>query len=176
MTLKAHEYALQASKCTSACFKGSLVSMPHYGLPYTAAPPKNSGTYPWSDNYETARNTISWNGDGVKMEGVLKKQTITSPEFHIPADINVEMIVPAKLYSYAVWPGKAIPMLVCRIGDTEVAKQAGATPGAYGDKTLDYTANGTATLKTSNKHIEVENTYTMSSAYIYIYSISLNYI
>ena len=147
------------------------------GLPYTAAPPKNSGTYPWTDNYETALNTISWNGDGVKLEGVSKKQTITSPEFHIPSAFGVSLTVPVQFYSVCVIGIHAQPQLKCRISGTEVINRTGAkaSNGFSTNKTENYTGEATGNLNTSKKTIEIENAYNKSTAYVYVYSVTLKY-
>ncbi len=153
------------------------------GLPYTAAPPKNSGTYPWGDNSkiettgELGTNQISWNGDGIKLEGMSKKQRLTSPSFHVPADINVEMTVPVKFYSVCKLWIHAQPQLICRIGGTEVVNRTGAKAkdSISSNNSESFTGVGSAALKSSNTKIEIENAYTNSTAYIYVYSVSLKY-
>lgn len=96
---------------------------------------------------ENLRNTISWNSDGVKLEGISKVQVLTSPSFHIPADINVSMTVPVKFYSVCVMYIHAQAQLKCRIGDAEVDNRLGvqASKGLNKNKSENYTSqkNGT---------------------------------
>lgn len=148
------------------------------GLPYTAAPPTKSGNNPWSENEQgLGRHQISWNDDGVKLEGTSLNQVITSPSFHIPANININMIVPVKFYSVCVFYIHAQAQLICRIGGSEVEDKTGAKAsyGANKNKSEDYTSNKNGTLTSSNNTVEIENAYTMSTAYIYVYSVDLKY-
>lgn len=56
------------------------------GLPYKAVPPTKTGDHPWAD--EAGRNT--WNADNVELYySAAAGPEISSPVFHIPADINV---------------------------------------------------------------------------------------
>ena len=148
------------------------------GLPYTAAPPKNDGDHPWSKT-STGLHTVDWKDDYVYLEGSSSKQTIASPSFYIPDDINVTVTVPVKLYSYAALWIWAQPELVCRVGGNQVFSKVGdkgsTNWGGSGNKTQEYTGTGSGTLTTSNKTVEVENAYTMSSAYICVYSVELKY-
>ena len=62
------------------------------GLPYTAAPPKNSGDYPWTTTY----GMVNWNTDSVELVSYVankpsQRPTILSPVFSIPSDINITM-------------------------------------------------------------------------------------
>lgn len=149
------------------------------GLPYTAAPPKNSGTYPWTDNYETARNKISWNGDGVHLEGVSKKSLIKSPSFHVPGNINTKLTVNTKMRTMSVLHAWAQSHLICRIGGNEVINRYG-TKGSKdwagsSNNVEQYTGTGTGTLTSSNSTVEVENEYRNTEAYIYVYSVTIAY-
>ena len=148
------------------------------GLPYTAAPPTKSGDHPWSENEESiGRHQISWNSDGVKLEGTSLKQVITSPSFHIPANVNVSMTVPVKFYSVCVMYTHAQAELYCRIGGEQVDNKTGAkaSSGMNKNKSENYTSQKNGTLTASNNTVEVENAYTMSTAYIYVYSVDLKY-
>ena len=149
------------------------------GLPYTAAPPTKSGNNPWSENEQgLGRHLISWNNDGVKLEGTSLNQVITSPSFHIPADVNVNMIVPVKFYSVCVLKQHAQAILLCRIGGIEADNKTGAkAKDTWGSSNTseNYTSNKNGTLTSSNNTVEIENAYTMSTAYIYVYSVDLKY-
>lgn len=59
------------------------------GLPYVAAPPKNSGENPWKSS--GAGTQITWENDHVTLTGWVSQPYITSPSFHIPTDIPVSM-------------------------------------------------------------------------------------
>lgn len=147
------------------------------GLPYTAAPPTKSGDHPWSENEEGALlHEISWNTDGVKLEGTSLKQVLTSPSFHIPSNIDVTMTVPVKFYSVCVGIIHAQPQLLCRIGGVEVDNRKGAKASTFSpNKSENYTSSKNGVLTSAYNTVEVENAYTMSTAYIYVYSVDVKY-
>lgn len=170
-------HTIKASYTLDGVTVSSETSVDVTGLPYTAAPPTKSGDHPWTDNAENLRNNISWNSDGVKLEGTSKVQVLTSPSFHIPADINVSMTVPVKFYSVCVAWIHAQAQLICRIGDAEVDNRLGAqaSTGFNKNKSENYTSQKNGTLTPDKNTVEVENAYTMASAYIYVYSVDLKY-
>lgn len=59
------------------------------GLPYVAAPPKNSEENPWKGS--GSGTEIKWGNDHVTLTGWVSKPYITSPSFHVPTDIPVSM-------------------------------------------------------------------------------------
>jgi len=62
------------------------------GLPYSVAPPKNSGSHAWSE--VKGGSKIDWNNDNVSLgDGgtATADPTIKSPEFYLPADINIQL-------------------------------------------------------------------------------------
>lgn len=59
------------------------------GLPYVAAPPKNSGENPWKGSGTGTQ--ITWENDHVTLTGWVAEPYITSPSFHVPTDIPVSM-------------------------------------------------------------------------------------
>lgn len=59
------------------------------GLPYVAAPPKNSGENPWKSS--GAGTQITWENNHVTLTGWVAEPYITSPSFHVPTDIPVSM-------------------------------------------------------------------------------------
>ena len=71
----------------------------------------------------------------------------------------------------------AQPQLKCRISGAEKINRTGAKASSSisSKKTEDFTGEATGVLKTSNKTIEIENAYAMSTAYVYVYSVTLNY-
>lgn len=132
------------------------------GLPYTAAPPTNSGNHPW------AGSANKWNDEYVR----LHNNTITQT-FHIPGDINVSVNHKARQYT--------------RADDCTYTFKVGATVHYTKDQ---YSLGGTATnidetyndaqLKTSSPTIEATNSYgTIDAGFEYtnvrIYSIIVNY-
>lgn len=150
------------------------------GLPFNAAPPVNSGELAWSTNSgDTGIYKIKWNDDCVKLEGESKKQTLTSPGFNIPGNTNVKMTVSTLLHTISVVHIYAIPHLICRIGGSEVISREG-TKGqkdwkGSSENNENYTGSGTGTLTTATNTVQVENSYTMASAYINVYSVRLEY-
>lgn len=132
------------------------------GLPYTAAPPTNSGNHPW------AGSANSWNDEYVR----LHNNTITQT-FHIPGDINVSVNHKARQYT--------------RADDCTYTFKVGAKVHYTKDQS---SVNGSATnidetyndaqLKASSPTIEATNSYgTIDFALEYtnvrIYSIIVNY-
>ena len=111
------------------------------------------------------------------MEGGVSNQVIASPTFHVPANINIALTVPVKFYSVKAFGINARAELKCRISGNEVINRTGAkVEGVFATNTSEnYTGTGNGILTTSNKTIEVENAYTMTSAYIYVYSVTANY-
>lgn len=59
------------------------------GLPYVAAPPKNSGENAWKSS--GAGTQITWENNHVTLTGWVAEPYITSPSFHVPTDIPVSM-------------------------------------------------------------------------------------
>lgn len=170
-------HAIKASYTLDGVTASSETSVDVTGLPYYAGPPTKSGDHPWKDNAATLLNSITWNSDGVKLEGVSRKQVLTSPSFHIPSDINVTMTVPVKFYSVCILWSHAQAQLLCRIGGTEVDNRKGAkaNSGFSSNKSENYTSKKDGKLTPSGNTVEVENAYTMASAYIYVYSVDLKY-
>ena len=58
---------------------------------------------------------------------------------------------------------------------TQVITTAKASSGMNKNKSENYTSQKNGTLTASNNTVEVENAYTMSTAYIYVYSVDLKY-
>lgn len=149
------------------------------GLPYIASPPTNGGDYKWESNSEELLNTVEWNDDGVRLEGISKKAMIISPSFHVPGNINTTLTVTARMRTMSVLHVYAQSHLICRISGTEVINRYG-TKGSKdwsggSDNVEEYTGIGTGILTSSNGTIEVENEYNKTEAYVYVYSVKLNY-
>lgn len=142
------------------------------GLPYVAEPPKKET---WSSNSTSARNSIKWNDNRVTLEGISMEQEIQSPDFYIPQNISVNLSVDVDMFSRAVWPGKAIAKLSCKISSQEIITQDGPSVSGYETKTQNYKLSQAGTLTSSAPYIEILNKYTMAEAYIDVYSVELKY-
>lgn len=146
------------------------------GLPYIADPPSNNGTYKWNKK-SSGVHTINWESDHVYMEGSSSKQTISSPEFYVPERIDVNISMPVTFYSVCVMGIHAKAQLICRIGGNVVIDREGAqaSSGFSTNKTEDVTCSAEGYMLPSNSIVEVENAYTLKSAYIKVYSVELSY-
>lgn len=147
------------------------------GMPLKAAPPTQNG---WTSNYEVALNNVSWNSDGVKLEGISKSTKITSSALYIPGSVNVSLAVSADLYSVTVVHIPAVPELVCRVGGNEVISKKGEKYESSffkpsGDKTITCNETWNGTLSAGTPDVQIENAYTMASAYVYVKSVNLLY-
>ena len=66
------------------------------GLPYTAAPPTNTGDHPWTDNTgKTLISHVDWGTTYVTMSATSLAPEIYSPKFYIPSELNVSLSVRA---------------------------------------------------------------------------------
>ena len=132
------------------------------GLPYTAAPPTNTESHPWSGNAK------SWEGSFVR----LHKGTITQT-FHVPKDINLSVYHEARIYTranntkYTFYIG----------GDVAYTKEQSST---VGKETYDKTTYNKYKFTPSQKSITCENTYgTIDAGFEYtnvkVYNITVKY-
>ena len=132
------------------------------GLPYTAAPPTNTGSHPWSGNAK------SWEGSFVR----LHKGTITQT-FHVPEDIDLSVYHEARIYTradntkYTFYIG----------GDIAYTKEQSST---LGKETYDKTTYNKYKFTPSQKSIKCENTYgTIDAGVEYtnvkVYNITVKY-
>ncbi len=132
------------------------------GLPYTAAPPTNSGNHPW------AGSANSWNKEYVRLHNNTIIQT-----FHIPEDINVSVNHNARQYTRA-----DDCTYTFKVGDKVHYTKDQSSLG--GSVTNIYETYNDAQLKASSPTIEATNSYgTIDFALEYtnvrIYSIIVNY-
>lgn len=158
--------------------KSDIVDCHITGLPFDANPPTKNENTKWLDNSGVGAY-INWNSDGVRLEGESKKQTLTSPSFNIPKSINTKMTVTTELYTMSAVHIWAIPHLICRIGGSEVINKEGTKGNkdwtGSSENLETYTGSGTGELTNSNNTVEVENAYTLRSAYIYVKRVKLEY-
>ena len=85
-------YTLSCSLAFDGVTKSGSKTVYITGLPYSAAPPKNSGNHAWS--VTGGGDKIKWNNDNVAMgDGGTawdnKDPNIKSPEFYLPANVNI---------------------------------------------------------------------------------------
>ena len=76
-------------------------------------------------DFTAALNNVSWNSDGVKLEGISNSTQITSSALYIPGSVNISLAVSADLYSVTLAHIPAVPELVCRVGGNEVISKKG---------------------------------------------------
>ena len=143
------------------------------GMPLKAAPPTQNG---WTSNYQAALNNVSWNSDGVKLEGISKSTKITSSALYIPGSVNVSLAVLADLHSVSVFWISATPELVCRVGGNEVISKNGDEVSDFSaSKTITCNETWNGTLSAGTPDVQIENAYTMAAAYVYVKSVNLLY-
>ena len=132
------------------------------GLPYTAAPPTNTGSHPWSGNAK------SWEGSFVR----LHKGTITQT-FHVPNDINLSVYHEARIYTRA-----DNTKYTFYIGGDIAYTQEQSSFG--GKETYDKTTYNKYKFTPSQKSIKCENTYGTIDAMleytnVKVYNITVKY-
>lgn len=97
-------YTLTASLTFDGVTKEAASKTVHItGLPYTAAPPKNSGDHAWSE--VQAGGKIDWNDGNVALgDGgtTTADPTIKSPSFYLPAAINTTVSAAGTLHTRQV--------------------------------------------------------------------------
>lgn len=131
------------------------------GLPYLAAPPKNTGSNPWSGSAN------SWTNDFVR----LHKDTITQT-FHAPADINVSVSHKARLYTRANKTTYTLKLSETNLYNKDQSSVGGQTTN------IDETYQNK--LASTNPSISAINTYgTIDAVLEYtnvkVYNISISY-
>ena len=132
------------------------------GLPYTAAPPTNTGAHPWTEDQE------NWGVEYFKWESTefcmyVDNATgstviIGSPRFSIINDTPVIITVSAK--GSLSFDGKII---------------SGSTSSTIGLSTSYKSYQMNATFSTSNNKVQIENTKLKGYYRMYINSVSINY-
>ena len=132
------------------------------GLPYTAAPPTNTGSHPWSGNAK------SWEGSFVRLHAGTITQT-----FHVPNDIDLSVYHEARIYTraddtiYTFYIG----------GNIAYTKKQSSTGGK---ETYDKTTYNIYKFTTSQNSIKCENTYGTVDAWleytnVKVYNITVKY-
>lgn len=147
------------------------------GLPYRAVPNTGDG---WTSNKGIGAgiNTVNWKNDHVYLEGSSKKQSIYSPAFHIPETINIKLNVPITLRCYAALSIWALPEFSCSIGGQQIMYKKGEKgETSWGSANIQtyYALTANHTMSNSSNTITMENLYTMTEAWVKIYTIELLY-
>ncbi len=135
------------------------------GLPYTATPPTEAG------GWTKASWNVEWNGDHVKIGGVSGSGTakVTSPAFHIPADIDVsawtDFLIDA--FKFALWYNTTFTV---KVGGSNVISQGSESKD---ERRMALSGNGTMT--SSNNKIECQSSYEAAGPYVKVYSLKISY-
>ena len=110
------------------------------------------------------------------MEGYVQNLTakMTSSALYIPGSVNVSLAVSVDLHSVSILFA-AIPELVCRVGGNEVISKNGDKVSGFSEKTITCNETWNGTLSAGTPDVQIENAYTMASAYVYVKSVNLLY-
>lgn len=143
------------------------------GLPYTAAPPKNSGSHAWSE--VKGGSKIGWNNDYVALgDGGTSTAdpTVKSPEFYLPAAINVTASAAGTLHTRQVlFYYRATLTMYVGGGSiwSQESPQKSTTPANF-NPVLNTSFSG------SNNYLQFStDARTEMSGYAYISSVSAQY-
>ena len=147
------------------------------GLPYTAAPPKNSGDHAWSE--VKGGSKIDWNGDNVALgDGgtATADPTIKSPTFYLPADINISISsngtltsVKGDLFGWVFYA----PTLNMFVGTNNVWSQKGQEKQAT---TINYSLSYNSTFSGSTNYLQFStDTRTELSGHANIKNVKVQY-
>lgn len=145
------------------------------GLPYTAAPPTNSGKHPWSATRSSTN--VDWNGDNVQLNAARSTSgnlvaLIQSPTFHLPTNINIASESTVIMRSNS---SRYDTTLIMYIGGnksfTQTCNKTSETP---------YNEQSEGTLTTSKPYIEFEAyrpvlPTSINNYYAKVFSVKLKY-
>lgn len=145
------------------------------GLPYTAAPPTNSGKHPWSATRSSTN--VDWNGDNVQLNAARSTSgnlvaLIQSPTFHLPTNINIASESTVIMRSNS---SRYDTTLIMYIGGnksfTQTCNKTSETP---------YNEQSEGTLTTSKPYIEFEAyrpvwPTSIDNYYAKVFSVELKY-
>lgn len=143
------------------------------GIPYTAAPPSRSGSYPWSE--VKGGGKIDWNSGNVALgEGGTSTAdpTVKSPEFYLPAAINVTASASGTLHTrqVAIYYRATLTMYVGNSNVWEQTSPQKSTTPANINPVINTTFSG------SSNYLQFStDTRTALSGYARITTVSVNY-
>ena len=138
------------------------------GLPYSAAPPKIEGAHAWSFAGGTSE---SWGGNDEYARlgnGAMGTSTITSPDFHIPSDINVNII--SNYYVKCDNPFGGKNVFTFKLGSIELKNTTVNGSGNTSDQ-----VNSDISMTASNNYIVCSNSYGFGTSHSKIYSVIVKY-
>lgn len=143
------------------------------GLPYKAAPPKNSGDYPWTVEHVPSGNTnISWESNMVWFADQTASgddcYRIGSPVFNVPASINVSTSVSAK--GRKVWPVTYNVDTRVYVGDGYYSFTA-----QYNDDQFSNYTNDALSLHPSYAKVQIENREHTALNRLHVSSVTVMY-
>ncbi len=136
------------------------------GLPYTAAPPTNSGEHSWSRNGNSAQSTVNWNSDNVKLEGISQSPSINSPSFSMPASANITIKSDAKANKFKFLKEIKTTYNVYVNNSQVISKQ-----GSFDRTTL----SSDTSFSSGSNSLKCESTYSAVGPSVQIYSVSILY-
>lgn len=146
------------------------------GLPYTAAPPKNSGNHPWTEDqrgwgvvYFQWNDTefVTWNTSGSGNTNI-----IGSPSFHVPSDIPVGITLYAHGRYVSTWPGYEYDVRTkVHAGGNSVEFTADGSDNDYDKHDI-----SSLSLTSNNSKVQIENTHVSGNDNrLHIQSVSVYY-
>ena len=151
------------------------------GLPYTAAPPTKSGSYPWKATRGASTNTV-WNSDEVLLKAALTSSVASMPlikssDFYLPNNesINVAATVGYRLRASS---SRATTTFAMWISGVEVYKNSTSSTKEIGSDSQPIN-NDKCILTSSKKYIEFEsyrtNAALITDNYAKLKSVRLEY-
>ncbi len=170
------EYKIKASMTFDGVTVESTTQKSHHitGLPYTAAPPKNTGEHLWTSNYQNGLNSVKWQTDHVFLDAVSKAPSITSPEFNILDDINVYVESKVVLNALSWWffgtQWQTTNYKVSIGDDTFISQNSGEQ-----EDNKEFNVNGTSKFTTANKKLVCLSDYAATGPNAKIYTIVIKY-
>ena len=133
------------------------------GLPYTASPPSNSVSHPWSGSAN------SWGSSFVRLHA----HTI-SQKFHVPGDMGVAASQNARIYR-----ANNATDYVFKVSGAEVYRYQGSNSSRYTATSVNQSYS--AILRSSNPSVEISNSYGTGDSFLSestnakVYSVSVKY-
>ncbi len=155
--------------CDGTEVRSDLRTISITGLPYYAAPPKDSGTYKWTGKSGGSR--LSFESSYVHLEtGAGPNPTITSPSFHVPGgSINVLLSTDCNVRAYQFIGWITTDFTVKVSGTTIITQSSGKINGR------DYSLSANGVLTSSNPTIVCASSATTINPYARVYNIRMIY-
>lgn len=161
-------YPFKATMTFDGVTKESSVDCHITGLPYTAAPPKIEGLYAWTFKGGTAE-VWSGNDEYAKLgNGAAGTSSLTSPYFHVPGDIKVNIASKYYVKCDNFLGGKNIFTL--KLGGTQILETT-----IKGSNNTTKEESSDANMSTSNNYIICSNSYGLGLSHSKVYYINVKY-